>query len=68
MLSKQPLTFLSTVSLEELVVQTNLDQQSATRLKEELSKFLVWLARNAGKYFVGEYQATTPEYVERSRF
>ena len=56
------------VSLEELIVQTNLDQQSCARLKEELSKFSVWLSKNSARYFVTEYETPSEEYLQKSRF
>jgi mortality factor 4-like protein 1 len=56
------------VSLEELVVQTNLDQASCNKLREELSQFTVWLGKHMTKYFINEYSSPTQEYVERTRF
>ncbi|KAH7367336.1 MRG-domain-containing protein [Plectosphaerella cucumerina] len=55
------------VSLPELVAQTTMDQQSVSRLREELSKFTVWLGKNAKNYFVSEYETPAQEYIDRAR-
>ncbi|KAH6702312.1 MRG15 protein [Verticillium dahliae] len=55
------------VSLPELVAQTTMDQQSVSRLREEISKFTVWLGKNATKYFVSEYETPAQEYIDRAR-
>ncbi|KAK7920617.1 hypothetical protein PG985_008639 [Apiospora marii] len=54
-------------SLPELIAQTNMDQQSVNRLREELSKFCQWLERNAGAYFVSEYESPNAEYAEKAK-
>ncbi|KAK8038746.1 MRG-domain-containing protein [Apiospora rasikravindrae] len=54
-------------SLPELIAQTNMDQQSVNRLREELSKFCQWLERNAGTYFVSEYESPNAEYAEKAK-
>ncbi|KAL2886944.1 Chromatin modification-related protein eaf3 [Ceratocystis lukuohia] len=51
----------------ELVAQTNMDQQSVSRLREELSKFSVWLARNAQTYFAQDYESPSQEYVDQAK-
>lgn len=55
------------VSLPELIAQTNMDQQSVNRLREELSKFCVWLEKNAGTYFVSQYESPNAEYAEKAK-
>ncbi|KAK2053522.1 MRG-domain-containing protein [Colletotrichum caudatum] len=55
------------VSLSELVAQTNMDQQSVSRLREELSKLTVWLGKNAKSYFVSEYETPSQEYIDKAR-
>jgi mortality factor 4-like protein 1 len=55
------------VSLPELVAQTNMDQQSVNRLREELVKFNNWFSRQASKYFVNEYETPSQEYVDQAR-
>ncbi|KAK5101798.1 Esa1p-associated factor [Lithohypha guttulata] len=44
------------VNMPELTAQTNMDATSVQRLKEELSKFTVWLSKNSEKYFVAKYE------------
>jgi mortality factor 4-like protein 1 len=56
-----------TVSLPELLAQTNMDQQSVGRLKEEIGKFTVWLGRNSETYFVSEYETPSQEYIDKAR-
>ncbi|TEA18194.1 Chromatin modification-related protein eaf3 [Colletotrichum sidae] len=55
------------VSLPELVAQTNMDQQSVSRLREELSKLTVWLGKNAKNYFVDTYETPSPEYIDKAK-
>lgn len=57
------------VSLPELIAQTNMDQQSVARLREELSKLTNWLGKevNMPKYFVSEYETPSQAYVEKAR-
>ncbi|TVY43938.1 Chromatin modification-related protein [Lachnellula subtilissima] len=55
------------VSLPELIAQTNMDQQSVNRLREELIKLTTWLGKNAEKYFVKEYETPGADYVEKAR-
>lgn len=58
---------MSTVSLPELIAQTNMDQQSVNRLREELTKMTSWLGKNATRYFVNEYETPSQEYIDRAR-
>jgi len=55
------------VTLPELIAQTNMDHQSVTRLREELTKLTTWLGRNATTYFVKEYETPSPEYIEKAK-
>ncbi|KAF4983557.1 hypothetical protein FZEAL_1055 [Fusarium zealandicum] len=55
------------VSLPELLAQTNMDQQSVSRLREEIGKFTVWLGRNCETYFVKEYETPSQEYIDKAR-
>lgn len=55
------------VSLPELIAQTNMDQQSVNRLREELTKMTAWLGKHATKYFVNEYETPGQEYVDKAR-
>lgn len=55
------------MSLPELLAQTNMDQQSVSRLREEVGKFTVWLGRNCENYFVSEYETPSQEYIDKAR-
>lgn len=55
------------VSLPELISQTNMDQQSVNRLRDELTKFTTWLSKNMVKYFVSEYETPNQQYVDQVR-
>ncbi|KAF7534650.1 hypothetical protein G7Z17_g13335 [Cylindrodendrum hubeiense] len=55
------------VSLPELLAQTNMDQQSVSRLREEVGKFTVWLGKNCETYFVSEYETPSQEYIDKAR-
>ncbi|KAH6606719.1 hypothetical protein Trco_005872 [Trichoderma cornu-damae] len=55
------------VSLPELLAQTNMDQQSVSRLREEIGKFTTWLGRNCESYFVNEYETPSQEYIDKAR-
>ena len=57
----------SSVSLPELIAQTNMDHQSVNRLREELSKLTNWLGRNYLTYFVSEYEIPGQEYIEKAK-
>jgi mortality factor 4-like protein 1 len=53
--------------MPELIAQTNMDTQSVARLKEEISKFCTWLARNSNKFFCAKYEKPSAEYIENAR-
>lgn len=55
------------VTLPELLAQTNMDQQSVSRLREEIGKFTIWLGKEAKTYFVSEYESPSQEYVDTAR-
>ncbi|KAI1328584.1 MRG-domain-containing protein [Xylariaceae sp. FL0255] len=55
------------VSLPELIGQTNMDQQSVSRLREELAKFASWLSKNATEYFVSSYETPPADYVDKAK-
>ncbi|KAK2735205.1 Esa1p-associated factor [Myotisia sp. PD_48] len=52
-------------SLPELVAQTGLSQQATQRLREELSRFSMWLSKNSAKFFTNRYKPPSKEYVDR---
>jgi mortality factor 4-like protein 1 len=64
-LIRTKLTFVIAV-LPELIAQTNMDQQSINRLREELSKFTIWLSRNSEKFFSNKYISASNEYLEKA--
>jgi hypothetical protein len=55
------------VSLPELIAQTNMDLQSASRLREELHGITVWMAKkeNILRYLSSPYENQTQDYQER---
>ena len=53
--------------MPELIAQTNMDQQSVNRLREELAKLTSWLGKNSGKYFASEYETPSQDYIEKAR-
>lgn len=55
------------VSLPELIAQTNMDQQSVSRLREELTKFTNWLSKNYAEYFVNNYIVPGISYMEKAK-
>lgn len=60
------LTVIS-VSLPELIAQTNMDQQSVGRLREEITKFTNWLGKNYATYWQKEYETPDAEYVASAK-
>ncbi|OTA95192.1 hypothetical protein M434DRAFT_394086 [Hypoxylon sp. CO27-5] len=55
------------VSLPELIAQTNMDQQSVNRLREELVKFCTWLSRHTTDYFVSHYESPPQDYIQKAK-
>ncbi|KAK0740536.1 MRG-domain-containing protein [Schizothecium vesticola] len=55
------------VTMPELIAQTNMDQQSVNRLREELAKFTSWFSRHTATYFVSEYETPSQEYVDQAK-
>ncbi|KEF57602.1 uncharacterized protein A1O9_05520 [Exophiala aquamarina CBS 119918] len=55
------------VNLPEIIAQTNMDAESVSRLKSELSKFSTWLSRNSGRFFCAKYEKPSAEYIESAR-
>lgn len=53
--------------MPELIAQTNMDQQSVNRLREELAKLTQWLGRNSARFFTSEYETASAEYIEKAR-
>lgn len=61
------ISFPQSVSLPELIAQTNMDAQSITKLKEEMTKMTSWLSKKTSQYFNTEYEPATQEYIEKAR-
>ncbi|KAI9681357.1 MAG: Esa1p-associated factor [Caeruleum heppii] len=55
------------VSMPELIAQTNMDQQSINRMREELAKMTAWLSRNSQVFFAPEYENASQDYIEKAR-
>ncbi|KAI0006967.1 MRG-domain-containing protein [Xylariaceae sp. FL0662B] len=55
------------VSLPELIAQTNMDQQSVNRLREELAKFCTWLSKNTTAYFISNYESPSQDYIQKAK-
>jgi mortality factor 4-like protein 1 len=55
------------VTLPELIAQTNMDQQSVNRLREELAKFTAFISKRVVTYFVNAYETPNTAYLEKAR-
>lgn len=55
-----------TAQLPELIPQTNMDQQSVDRLREEVLTMSNWIADNSVRLFTSEYEAASQSYIEKS--
>ena len=55
------------VSLPELIAQTNMDHQSVSKLRDEMAKLTQWLGKNSNRFFTAEYETASQEYVEKSK-
>ncbi len=55
--------------MPELIAQTNMDHQSVSRLREELTKITLWLARDAQvqRLLSAEYENASQEYIEKAK-
>ena len=66
-LGAQPPNPYHAAALPELIAQTNMDQQSVTRLREEVSKMAQWLSKNASSIFTVAYEPVSAEYEAASK-
>ncbi|KAI5291200.1 Esa1p-associated factor [Ascosphaera aggregata] len=57
---------LVTVTLPELIAQTNLGVQATTRLREELTKFSMWFSKNCDQFFSTRYGLPSKQYSASS--
>ena len=55
------------VSMPELVAQTNMDQQSVARLRDELGRLTAWIAKGSGRWFGGGYEEAGNDYVAKAK-
>ncbi|GMG36576.1 unnamed protein product [[Candida] boidinii] len=55
------------VSLPGLMAQTSMDHQSISTIRSFLEKFLKYLNLNSEKYFIKDYENTSPAYEALSR-
>lgn len=53
---------LTIVSMPDLIVHTNMDSQSVSRLREELAKMTQWLAKHVDTYLSAEYEHAGQDY------
>ena len=53
--------------MPELIAQTNMDQQSVNRVREELSKMTTWLGKHSQNYFTADYEVQSQEYIDKAR-
>jgi cobalamin biosynthesis protein CobT len=49
--------------MPEFLAQTNMNQQAINRVREELSKFSIWMSRNAEKLFAPKYDAPANTFM-----
>lgn len=55
------------VSMPELIAQTNMDQQSVNRLREELHTLTAWLGKHSRKYFAEAYIDPGEDYKNKAK-
>ena len=55
------------VSLPELIAQTNMDAQSVSKLRQEIQALTAWLGKNSTRFFTAEYETAPQEYVDKAR-
>lgn len=53
--------------MPDLIAHTNMDSQSVSRLREELSKVTQWLAKRIPKYLATEYEHAGQGYLESAK-
>jgi mortality factor 4-like protein 1 len=53
--------------MPELIAQTNMDQQSVGRLREELMTMLSWLSKEpqVSTFFSSTYESPGQEYIDK---
>lgn len=53
--------------MPDLIAHTNMDNQSVSRLREELSKMTQWLAKRIDRYLDNNYQHAGQDYLDSSK-
>jgi len=53
--------------MPDLIAHTNMDAQSVSRLREELTKMTSWMAKRLSTYLSNEYEHAGQEYLESSK-
>lgn len=53
--------------MPDLIAHTNMDAQSVSRLREELSKMTQWLAKRIDIYLNSEYEHAGQQYLETAK-
>lgn len=56
-----------TVTLPELIAQTNMNKDAVNHLRDEVQKITNWLARSAAGYFASAYEHPGQDYIENAR-
>ncbi|KAF2214604.1 hypothetical protein CERZMDRAFT_110225 [Cercospora zeae-maydis SCOH1-5] len=55
------------VSMPDLIVHTNMDAQSVSRLREELAKMTQWLSKRVDVYLSAEYEHAGQDYLDAGK-
>jgi mortality factor 4-like protein 1 len=53
--------------MPDLIAHTNMDSQSVSRLREELSKMTQWLAKRIETYLSTDYEHAGQDYLENAK-
>jgi mortality factor 4-like protein 1 len=53
--------------MPDLIAHTNMDQPSVSRLREEITKMMQWLAKRVDRYLVNEYVHAGTDYLESAK-
>lgn len=53
--------------MPDLIAHTNMDAQSVSRLREELSKMTQWLSKKTDRYLTAEYEHAGGDYLENAK-
>jgi mortality factor 4-like protein 1 len=53
--------------MPELIAQTNMDAQSVSKLREEMTRLTLWFSKHTDDYLNTAYVTPTAEYIERAK-